>query len=111
MEAANDLDCRRPMPWRDVEAGIYEEDFRQVQSLIALRTNHAQLRRGEVNWKLTEEHPRLVRYTRTLEGEKEIAVWVNAGDTGVTMDAKELLFSRHLEGTSLLPGGIAVFEV
>jgi len=111
MEAANDLDCRRPMPWKDVEAGTYAEDFRQVQALIALRTGHPQLRRGDVNWQLTDEYPRLVRYTRTLEEETEIAVWVNAGDTAVTVNAGNLLFSRNLEGASLLPGGIAVFEV
>ena len=110
MEAATDLEARRPMPWHLVDTEDCQVEFRQVQALIALRKAYPQLRRGDIRWELSDEHPKLVRYTRILEDHTPISVWLNAGDTAVEVEAGNVLFSRHWEGATLLPGGVVIAE-
>ncbi len=110
LEGGNDPDCRRPMPWHQIEAGKCAEAFREMQSLIALRKAHPQLRQGRLLWKTYDAAPRLVCYGRYLEGSDVIAVYLNTGDKPVTVLGDEILYSRHLSSTMLRPGGIAIVK-
>ena len=108
MEGGDDPDCRRPMPWHRIEKGECVEDFREVSSLIALRKAHPQLRRGKLLWKHFDGVPRLVCYGRYTEGNTVIAVYLNAGDKPAMVLSDDVLYSRHMDGSFLLPGGVAV---
>ena len=110
MEGGVDPDCRRPMPWHRVEAGECDVELAEMKALIALRKAHPQLRRGRILWNHNAENPRLICYTRKLHGHKDITVYLNAGKAPVTIPAGPVLYSRHISGTSLLPGGIAILE-
>ena len=110
LEGGNDPDCRRPMPWHWIDAGKYDEEIAEMKALIALRKNHPQLRRGRIQWQHSEKHPRLVCYTRSLHGRKDITVFINAGKDASVIPTGTILYSRHLSGTSLLPGGVAIAE-
>ena len=110
MEAATDTDARKPMPWDWVESGVRQAEFDQLKALIALRNAYPQLRRGEILWQLTDEHPKLVRYGRKLEDSSEITVCINTGDETLEIPDGKMLFIRNVDGTSLLPGGIAIWE-
>lgn len=110
LEGGDDPDCRRPMPWHRVEAGECDAELPEMKALIALRKVHPQLRRGRILWKHDEKNPRLVCYTRSLHGHKDITVYLNAGKHSITIPAEKMLYSRHVTGTSLLPGGIAIAE-
>ena len=108
MEGGDDPDCRRPMPWNAVEAGKCSDDLRETAALIALRKAFPQLRRGKLLWKHSDAHPRLLHYSRYLEGDHVIAVYINANEEAVKIPDTNILYSRHLHGGELLPGGIAV---
>lgn len=108
MEGGDDPDCRRPMPWDKVESGACDDDIRETAALIALRKANPQLRRGRILWKHHPEAPRLVCYGRYLDGNEVIAVYLNAHTEAVTVPGAQVLYSRHLQGNTLLPGGIAV---
>ena len=108
MEGGDDPDCRRPMPWNAVEAGKCSDDLRETAALIALRKAFPQLRRGKLLWKHSDTHLRLLHYGRCLDGDHVIAVYINANEEAVKIPDTNILYSRHLHGGELLPGGIAV---
>jgi len=110
LEGGDDPDCRRPMPWHRIEAGECDADLAEVKALIALRKSHPQLRRGRLHWTHSADHPRLVRYTCRLKGFRDICVTINASMVPVSVEAAGCLYSRHLAGKALLPGGILITE-
>lgn len=107
MEGGDDPDCRRPMPWHKIDAGKCDDEIAECTALIALRKTYPQLRRGSLSWVHDAAHPRMVCYLRKLDG-KTIAVCLNAGKDSAVIPEGRVLYSRKLEGTSLLPGGVAI---
>ena len=109
MEGGDDPDCRRVMPWESIEAGECSRALGEARALIKLRKTYPQLRRGTVQWQHSDDHPRLICYKRYISGVSGcITVYLNAQKTPVTVEAGNILYSRRLDGTTLLPGGIAV---
>ena len=110
LEGGDDPDCRRPMPWHKIEAGNCDDALSDTAALIRLRKAYPQLRRGQILWKHCDAFPRLIRYGRHMGENYVIAVYINSGEQPVSIPAENILYSRHLSGHSLLPGGIAVLR-
>ena len=109
MEGGDDPDCRRPMPWKRVEAGECGEALRECGGLIALRKAYPETRRGRLLWKDLGKR-RLVCYGRKLEKENRVVtVILNAEDAACEIPVSgKVLYSRHLEGCLLGSGGVAI---
>lgn len=103
MPGGHDPDCRKTMPWDQIEAGEYENHQHITKSLIALRKAYPQLRGGEVLWHHHEAHPRLVCYDRP--GEENIRVYLNSTQEAIPVNG-EPLFAYQYEKDTLLPGGV-----
>ncbi len=104
-----DPDCRRPMPWKNIESGKCDSDLKAVSTLISLRRQYPQLRRGIVAWKLFPDAPHYVCFGRYLKGSSELlAICLNAGETDVSLPEGKVLFSRNYRGGHLQPGGCAI---
>ena len=111
LEGGNDPDCRRPMPWHRIDAGEFTSQMQDTRRLIALRNQYPQLRRGRVLWHHDENHPRWVSYSRQLKAHPLITVYLNCESTPLPLPDKcEVLFSRKIEGKTILPGGIAIVK-
>ncbi len=107
-----DPDCRRPMPWKDMESGKCDDDLAATGALIALRKQYPQLRRGEIRWHYFPESPRYVYMERYLEGCGDVlAVCLNAGDAPVSLPGGDVLLARKQAGRELAPGGCAVVRM
>ena len=112
LEGGNDPDCRRPMPWGKIEEGKFQRTTRDVKALIGLRREYPAARRGLIRWKLSEKHRRLICYECMAEGEKTLAVYINAQEDAVKISQTgKLLFGRKFRGKTLMSGGLAIFEV
>ena len=111
LEGGNDPDCRRPMPWHEIEIGDHREAIGEAKRLIALRKTWPQLRRGRILWDPDPKHPRLIRFQRRISGnEKSLTIYLNAGKDAITLQSSgKLLYSRKLQWDKLLSGGIAIF--
>lgn len=109
LEGGDDPDCRRPMPWHRIEAGECDRELRECAALIRLRKAYPETRRGYLLWKDLGK-PRLVCYGRKLRGgSRVLTVVLNAEEQSCDIPVSgQLLYSRKLEGTTLLPGGIAI---
>ena len=106
-------DNRSCMPWQDIEAGRYSGIFGKVSRLIHLRRDCPQLSTSHIRFTHDEGHPRLLRYTRTCDGEDSaIGVCVNSGNDGVSLPVSgRILFANRYEDGRLLPNGALIYEI
>ena len=106
MEGGHDPDCRKTMPWGDVEKGKFtaHQDF--TKALIALRKDYPQLRGEQVIYHHDDTNPRLVCYDRP--GEKEtIRVYLNNTEKDIPLDMQPL-FTYKYENGILKKNGILI---
>lgn len=111
MPGGHDPDCRRTMPWDEMESGCHDEAIAEMKKLIALRKENPAVLGTKIRWHHDEQNPRLVCYDRIWDG-NTIRVWFNAQEHAVVLSLRgKEIYSRHLDGTSLAPGGICVEEM
>jgi len=107
MEGGHDPDCRRPMPWEQIDTGLHNEAIEQMKALIALRKQHPQVHSPQILWHFDPARPRLVCYDRCADG-KTLRIFLNAGTQAQPVpEAGALCYSRHYREGMLAPGGIA----
>ena len=108
MPGSHDPDCRRTMPWLEINRGKYDEEISQMKQLIALRKTCAAIRGTKIQWHYDPEKPRLVHYTRPCQN-KSLHICLNGGKTHIPISGQPL-FARRWENGQLAPGGIYIFE-
>ena len=106
MPGGHDPDCRRTMPWHEVEAGVHDEAIREMKALIRMRKETISSESNEIRWVHKEHIPRLVCYERPGK-EGSVRVYINGGDA-VAVDADKILYSRNYADGILARGGILV---
>ena len=110
MEGGPDPDCRRCMPWDDIDRGTFRETTAMVKALIALRKQEPLCRCPEIIFPTGEAAgSRIVTYRRQADG-RSLTVCINAGDTGTGVPDGSILVSRKTENGRILPGGFAVIK-
>lgn len=110
LEGGDDPDCRRPMPWEKIDAGTCGKAIRDASSLIALRKEYPEARRGDVVWNHRDDQPRLICYDRSIPGSSRVlTVYLNAGEEAVKIPFRgKMIYTRKYRGITLSPGGIAI---
>lgn len=109
MPGGHDPDCRRTMPWDEIEMGLHQEAISEVKALVNLRKSALQIRGTEICWHHDPEHPRLVCYDRP--GEKQLRVFINGGDDVSLNLEGTVLYGRNYVSGVLKSGGILIVEV
>lgn len=110
MEGSFDPDCRRCMPWDEIEKGSYASQISFMKELISLRKNQPLMRERNFHFPAEYENPRVIQFEKIGWSEK-LEVLVNASDTPVELlhpQQGEILFSRNLHTTRLAPGGVCI---
>lgn len=100
-----DPDCRRCMPWKEIEAGEYKKQISLTRKLIQLRKENAALRNQEYEFTHVFPDERVLEYTKT---EKEtgvrIQVILNASGSDLAipefmLEGKRVLFDNLFTGS------------
>lgn len=108
MPGKHDPDCRRCMPWQEIEAGSFDEVINQVKRLIAIRKNNEGSKARKIHWKIEPNHPRIIWYEK--EG-KKLGVILNASKINYSWNTEDtLLFSYGYEKGELYPGGVVIYQ-
>lgn len=108
MEGGHDPDCRRCMPWEQIENGDYEEEITLVRKLISLRKEYPVFRSRNFHFTNRIEDERAVEYVK-LDGDTYLEVYLNCGENTVLADTeKNILFSKNYADGKLLPKGILI---
>lgn len=108
MEGGHDPDCRRCMPWDEIESGRWDGRIEIVRRLIRLRRENSCFRSLYFHFPAQQENPRVIEYVKlTADGEK-ICVYLNCSDKEEKIEAKRVLFERKYQEQILAPGGVLI---
>lgn len=103
-----DPDCRRCMPWDQIEQGNYAEITEQVKQLIALRKEPA-ARSMEITFENNNSSDRVVEYVKTGAEGSRLRVVLNASGKETDVETEgSVLFARGYENGMLRAGGALV---
>ncbi|MCR5622058.1 MAG: glycoside hydrolase family 13 protein [Treponema sp.] len=138
LEGGKDPDCRRCMPWDDIEGGNCADSLALVKALVKLRKEEGALRGEGLEFEHQAGSPRLLVLRKMAEGAGDILdagapgagtvasgsgnglacggirLFANFGggdvDIASLTGGGELLFANRLEGGMLRADGVAVFR-
>lgn len=112
MQGAHDPDCRRCMPWDDIEAGKFDDITEQVKKLIAIRKNYPAARSRNILWKTAKDNERVIWYEKETAKHSEpmrLQVMINASDRDyIPEEEGEILFSYGYKDGILQKDGILI---
>lgn len=104
LPGGHDPDCRRCMPWDQLEEPENRQRIRQITELIRLRRTAPALRESGLCFVQTQPESRKVHYRRG-----DVEVLLNCGGTLWQLPGEgEVLFCRGLEENTLAPGGVCI---
>lgn len=104
LPGGHDPDCRRCMPWDQLDQPENRRRIRQITELIRLRRTAPALRESGLCFVQTQPESRKVHYRRG-----DVEVLLNCGGTLWQLPGEgEILFCRGLEENTLAPGGVCI---
>ncbi len=108
LEGGHDPDCRRCMPWDEIESGMWDERMRTMRTLIRLRRENACCRSLHFHFPSSFENPRMLEYIKLTDGGDQVHIYLNCSEQAERMEVQQVLFSRKYHGRTLDPGGVLI---
>jgi len=108
LEGSYDPDCRRCMPWENIQKGIYDERINKMKQLISMRKQNSALTGSEYSF-IHENYSRIIHYTRD-----NIHVIINCSTESFSIRNNDssgcwdIIFSNLFEHNHILPGGVII---
>ena len=114
LEGGKDPDCRRCMPWKEIESGKYSESMGMIKNLIALRKNNEAMQSDIVRFVHTDGNNRLLCIEKKAASGKKVLVVSNFSGqkqnvASIVGDSKSL-FANGFDGTCLDIDGVVILE-
>lgn len=108
LEGSYDPDCRRCMPWSDVEKGKFADITDNIKKLISIRKANPSAR--SMNTSFAHCGNRVFEYTKS-DNSGSITVVMNCGKADKNVSAKgEVLFANKYNNSVLEKDGVVVFK-
>lgn len=108
MEGAHDPDCRKCMPWDQIENGEFTTSIEKMQQLNATRSNHQALSNGIIKW--NESDNRVIAFEKSLNDET-IKVILNSGDQAIEVtDCQQVLFANKFTDNKIGANGTLIYK-
>lgn len=112
MEGGHDPDCRRCMPWTDIEGGAYAERMELIKDLIRLRADEPLLRGCNFHFQNNIHRPRVIEFAKMGWVDNYVEIIINCEEEDVEIPREgEILFRRHYIDTTLLKNGILIRRI
>ena len=109
MEGGHDPDCRRCMPWDELETPKNQEKIRSVKSLIRMRKEEDACRSLYFHFPGEYENERCVEYIKLDENQNELEVLLNCSENEMKVRPEgEILFSRKYKDGILEKNGTLI---
>lgn len=107
-----DPDNRRPMPWKEIEAGVYDEKIDKIKALISLRKNYAAARSGNYSFTHSSKQPRVIIYAKECNREiLQVVLNCSQTDYTVNISQEQILFSNLYNDGTVKPNGTVIYKV
>ncbi len=102
MEGGFDPDCRRCMPWEEMETEENKEKIETMKKLISMRKKEAACKSLYFHFPQEYKAERLVEYIKLDENGDQLEILLNCSDKAVEIrDGGEILFVRKFENGKL----------
>lgn len=113
MEGNYDPDCRRCMPWSDIEAGKYAERSRIISTLIHLRRQEPLLKSRNFHFPNDyAAYRRVIQFQKVDFPDCYVEVLINCCEEDVEVVPQgEILLERHYIDSTLLSNGILIRRI
>ena len=109
MEGGHDPDCRRCMPWEEIDGGAYSERIDIIRSLLHLRKEEPLLRNRDFHFPNKINRPRVIEFNKMGWVDNYVEVIINCEEEDIEIPREgEILFSRHYIDNTLLRNGILI---
>lgn len=107
MEGSYDPDCRRCMPWEDINAGKFNDIINPIKQIINLRNNEPLLKSRNFHFPNTINNPRVIQFRKMGWVDNYIEVIINCSNEDIEIPNEgEILFQRYYSNDILLKNGI-----
>lgn len=109
LDGAHDPDCRRCMPWKDMEKPEFQERIADVRKLIHLRKSEETFRSLYFHFPGEAENPRFVKYIKLDQNGQKTEVLLNCAEEAWEIETEgEVLYQRKYVGGVLKPNGVLI---
>lgn len=112
MEGAHDPDCRRCMPWDELDSEENQKRLEEMKKLISLRKSEKTFKSLYFHFPDTYREKRCVEYIKLDDAGNKIQVVLNCTKESVdALDGGEILFARGYENGKLAPDGTLIRRI
>lgn len=112
MEGGHDPDCRRCMPWDEIDTEENRERIRLMQSLIRMRRAEEMCRSPHFHFPNAYEESRCVEYIKLDDSGKKLEVLLNCSEQEIRVRGDgEILFSRKYRDGTLGRNGTLIRKI
>ena len=112
MEGGHDPDCRRCMPWDEMDSEENRKCLEEMKKLISLRKSEKTFKSLYFHFPDTYREKRCVEYIKLDDAGNKIQVVLNCTKDSVdALDGGEILFARGYENGKLAPDGILIRRI
>lgn len=111
MEGGHDPDCRRCMPWKDIDAGKYDEKIATMSRIIQIRKEESAMRQGTFAFpNAYAKYPRVIQFEKIGEAGERIEIIINCSSESIPVQEKEcaILFERQFKNHILEKNGVLI---
>lgn len=112
MEGGHDPDCRRCMPWDEMDSEENRKRLEEMKKLISLRKSEKTFKSLYFHFPDTYREKRCVEYIKLDGAGNKIQVVLNCTKDSVdALDGGEILFARGYENGKLAPDGTLIRRI
>ena len=112
LEGKHDPDCRRCMPWKEINEGLYDDRIELVKELIHLRKTERLFRSRNFHFPNEIKNDRVVEYIKLDEYGNKIEVILNCSKEDIEVVNKgKIIFSNLYKDGTLEKNGVLIQEL
>lgn len=111
LEGGYDPDCRRCMPWNEIDNGLYDDKIAIVKSIISMRNNYTQLRNGSIRF-VRNENNRVIEYEK-YDNNTTLRIILNCSNENIKVDTTDtkIIFSNKFKENVIAPDGTLILVI
>ena len=113
LDGGHDPDCRRCMPWKEIEAGEYDERLEVIGEILKLRSEEALCRSSQLYFTDEVPNPRVLEYVKYNDTDNEqLKVILNCSKETIDLTADgKVVWSRYFKDNKLASNGILIIKI
>lgn len=112
LDGAHDPDCRRCMPWKEIERGDYKEELEVIGKLLKLRSQEPLFRSRNFHFTHELGNSRILEFMKIDDyNTHKLKIILNCSEETVNVSLEgELIYSRYFKSNKLAKNGIIIVK-